>query len=137
MKPLKAPRPKPGDPITAKWANDLADFIERIQIIVGAGVGGIDCIQTPSGTAISVSFPSPGKCVQVGGSGITAFNATTKVYGTGTCRIWNADSQSGKLVDSGKDITVGNSTLDAVGANKWGQIKYIDGIAFIDVASCT
>ena len=135
--PKSCPRVRPGDAMQAKWANDIAAAIDRNQVLIGDANYGLNALQTDSGLIIWSDPPRVGGCMKVDSSGITAFNATTKALGTGTVRIWNINTNTFILVDSGVDLVVYNNTLDAVPANKWGQYKYIDGVPFVDVASCT
>ena len=131
---LAGGKQRAGKPIAARTINRLiaaVDGLTKMRVENGLEIKWVAGIPFIRGTG-----QGP-KCMQVGGGGITAFNATTKALGSGTCRVWDVDVQGLVLVDTLRDITVYNNTLTAIGAGKWGQYKIIDTIPIVDVESCS
>lgn len=127
----KVPRPKVGDEITAKWASDLADIIERNQILIDAGVSGINAQQTPAGIRIWISFPTNALIAKTPTGGIPAMTGVTP--GKSACRIYGFDGTV--LYDSLRDEDIYNMS-GTVGGSKYIQVKLIDGYYFVDVEAC-
>ena len=71
--------------------------------------------------------------------GITAMEGSTWPYqlGRGTVDIATIQGDVDKeLVDSGEEMTVYNSTRSIIPADVIVQIKYVNGVAFVDVEDC-
>ncbi len=121
MRQKRPPRPKPGDAITAKWANDLVDHIERNAPEAGPGL--VMRQSTKGGTVISLSATfvtiAPGI---VGMAGITARSGTTP--GSGDVGVYTLLASGPTIVATGNTVTVYSisSTSGGVAASTYVMI---------------
>lgn len=110
--PQRIPKVQRGTPITAEWANKLADAVNVLQSMSVAG--GLTITWTSAGVVIA----GPGKGTQQ--VGFANLNADMTVGSTVSCSLLDTD-EDGDLVDTGDDVS-----MDEVGHLRSGY-KVISG----------